>query len=180
MKTIAKLYDLQEYGFNCLTGEACNLMMRMLVDLDAKAAAVFKECYGLKDVRIYNDPKGRFCEADTVGSVMLPQDAWKSLGIFALLDIAKCHDVLATDDALFGLEANEEFIPEEGDVNDQGEWEVTKDPQLKRDGECFPWPSSYGKIRRRYPIPGYNVPHEGHGNIHMMGAAGGPGTSVKL
>jgi hypothetical protein len=97
-----------------------------------------------------------------------------------LLDIAKCHDVLTTKDAIYGLEANEEFIPEEGGVNDQGEWEVTKDPQLKRYGECFPWPSSYGKILRRYPIPGYNHPHEGHSNVHAMGAAGGPSTSVKL
>ena len=179
MKTIARLRDLEEYGFNCLTGEACNLMMRILVDLDSKAAAVFKDCYGLTG-DLFGDPKGRFCANDTVGSVMLPREAWQSLGVFALLDIAKCHDVLTTKDAIYGLEANEEFIPEEGDVNDQGEWEVTKDPQLKRDGECFPWPSSYGKILRRYPIPGYNHPHEGHSNVHTMGAAGGPETSVKL
>jgi hypothetical protein len=179
MKTIAKLYDLQEYGFNCLTGEACNLMMRVLVDLDSKAAAVFKDCYGLKELML-DDPRGRFCSDGTVGSVMLPHDAWKSLGIFALLDIAKCHDVLATDDALFGLESNETFIPEEGEVDDRGEWAVTKGPEIKRDGEYHPWPSSYGQIRRRYPLPDYNVPHEGHSNIHQMGAAGGPATSVKL
>ena len=50
MKTISSLRDLEDYGFKPLTGEACNLSMRMLVDLTEQGCKLFCECYGLPRV----------------------------------------------------------------------------------------------------------------------------------
>lgn len=38
--------ELQEFGFNILTGEACNISMRMLVDLNESAADLFTSFTG--------------------------------------------------------------------------------------------------------------------------------------
>ena len=56
MKSIAGIYDLQDYGFTPLTGEACSLGMRILVDMTEQGCELLCECYGLPRVEMqFND-----------------------------------------------------------------------------------------------------------------------------
>ena len=106
MKVINSLQGLQDYGFKPLTGEACNLSMRVLTDMTQEACRIFNECFGLPQDSSFEEN----WNPGSVASVMLSHDAYKSLGVFALLDDG-CHTVMqSTDGVLFGLEAGEEFF----------------------------------------------------------------------
>src|SRR4051812_18710279 len=48
IKTIEGWGALREFGFNALTGEACNLGLRMLVDLTPSARNTLCELWGLE------------------------------------------------------------------------------------------------------------------------------------
>jgi hypothetical protein len=154
MKTISSLRDLEDYGFNPLTGEACNLSMRMLVDLTEQGCKLFCECYGLPRVdKQFNEN----WNPGSVASVMLPYDAWKSLGVFALLSGAH-HTVLCVEHgALVGLKEGESYRG--GDGDDLGTYTA-------EGGTEMPWPSCYGKVVRIYG-PGSH-PHVGTRNVHAM------------
>ena len=167
MKTISRLSDLEDYGFNPLTGEACNLSMRMLVDLTEQGCKLFCECYGLPrvdkqfnenwnpgpvSVHLAMDP-----ELVSVASVMLPHDAWKSLGVSALLSGAH-HTVLCLEDgALVGLKEGESYRG--GDGDDLGTYTA-------EGGTEMPWPSCYGKVVRIYGHSSH--PRVGTRNVHAM------------
>ena len=163
MKTISSLRDLEDYGFKPLTGEACNLSMRMLVDLTEQGCKLFCECYGLpldmKSCENCRVEKG-FNEnwnPGSVASVMLPHDAWQSLGVFALLSGAH-HTVLGLEDGvLVGLKEGESYRG--GDGDDLGTYTA-------EGGTEMPWPSCYGKVVRIYGHSSH--PHVGTRNVHAM------------
>ena len=157
MKTISRLSDLEDYGFYPLTGEACNLSMRMLVDLTEQGCKLFCECYGLP--RVDNQFNENW-NSGSVASVMLPHDAWKSLGVFALLSGAH-HTVLCLEDGtLVGVKEGESYRGGDGDSDsDLGTFTFSG-------GTEMPWPSSYGKIVRIYGL-GSN-PHVGTRNVHAI------------
>lgn len=162
MKVINSLQGLKDYGFKPLTGEACNLSMRVLTDMTQEACRIFNECFGLPQDSSFEEN----WNPGSVASVMLSHDAYKSLGVFALLDDG-CHTVMQSKDGvLFGLEVGEEYKPENGIVNDKGDWESTSDSEIKLDGEWRPWPTSYGKISRMYGHSSH--PHVGTRNTHAM------------
>jgi len=46
MKTISDWNDLKEYGFHVLTGEACGIGLRLLVELDPHAHAIYSHYLG--------------------------------------------------------------------------------------------------------------------------------------
>ena len=152
MKTISSLRDLEDYGFKPLTGEACNLSMRMLVDLTEQGCKLFCECYGLPRVdKQFNEN----WNPGSVASVMLPYDAWQSLGVFALLSGAH-HTVLCLEDgALVGLKEGESYRSGGGDGTYTAEG-----------GTEMPWPSCYGKVVRIYGHSSH--PHVGTRNVHAM------------
>jgi len=158
MRSIKSLYDLEEFGIIPLTGEACSLNMRVLCDLTKQGCEIFQECYGLKGGDIFQDGVN-----SGVASIMLPREAWQSLGVFALLSNG-CHSVLEicfnreanfmTTDCLSGLKGGDRFIP--GDP-----------PRLIHNGgHEMDWPSCYGRVIREYRTGDH--PHVGTKNIHAM------------
>ena len=140
METITSLRNLEKYGFKPLTGEACNLSMRILTDMTDQACRIFCECYGLRTI----DYRAMFEEnwnSGSIASVMLSPDAWQSLGVFALLG-AGCHTVIQTEGGgLTGMSADETFNRDE-------------------------WPSCYGKVIRIYRTGSH--PHAGTRNVHAF------------
>lgn len=139
MTTITSLRDLEGYGFKPLTGEACNLSMRILTDMTDQACGIFCECYGLRTT----DYRAMFEEnwnSGSIASVMLPPDAWKSLGVFALLG-AGCQTVIQTEGGVLTGTTDAAFSQDE-------------------------WPSCYGKVIRIYRAASH--PHAGTRNVHAF------------
>lgn len=85
MRTIDRLIDLRDFGFDLLTGEACQLSYRLLLDVTEEGARIFRLAYGLpSNCRLADAWNRGTDEEPSVGSVMLPRDAWKMLGLFCL------------------------------------------------------------------------------------------------
>jgi len=164
MKTISRLADLERYGIISLTGEADNLCFRMLCDLTDRGRRLIAETYSLK-TEGFNDAWNPGTDSDPhVASMMLPYDAWKDIGVLALL--VTCSTVLVTDGGgLFGIEKDESYEPAPYNWDKS---EYTGRARYKHGGEWHDWPTScYGEIVRTFKTAG-NQPHEGHRNVHAM------------
>lgn len=95
--------DLQKYGINTLTGEACAYSMRILCDLSADGANLVSSALGLQVGRlpaeIYNNNwNSRVDGAEAVASVMLFREMLTPLSIFILFSIENCRLVIVSDD----------------------------------------------------------------------------------
>lgn len=87
MKTFRCANDLREYGFKCLTGEACGLNMRCLTDLNEQAAEIWEAFTRTKPVRDgWND--GKY-------SIMLPYSLMRDLYVFCAVYANKAVAVFA-------------------------------------------------------------------------------------
>lgn len=166
MEHIASLQDLEKYGILPLTGEADALSFRCLCDLTPRGKKIVSETFSLSGEGFHDawNSKG-------VASIMLPYDAWTSIGVIALFD-GGCHTVLATEKALYGLDGGEAWHHAEGDYDPEtGVFTVTKPAQYTRrfHGELttMPWPESCcGTIRRQFTFG--NGPRQGTRNVHAM------------
>lgn len=78
-KKIENWQDLEEYGFNFLTGERCNLGMRILVDVDERGARIISHMLDM-DVREGSQWN------NGVASIMIPRNWFFELAAFALAD----------------------------------------------------------------------------------------------
>ena len=104
MKTIQCWSDLRPFGLDCLTGEACGLMYRILFDLTAQGKTIVEKCL---DVKIASEPWNCGSPDDPhKASIMLSPEMMVPIGIFALLE-SGCTEVWMLDGALFGIEASD-------------------------------------------------------------------------
>jgi hypothetical protein len=101
MKTIARWSDLESFGIDPLTAEACSLGMRILCDLTAQGRRVIERCLGV-EIRSENWNSGSKDDPH-VASVMLVAEMLQPLAVFALLE-SGCREVWITDRAAFGIE----------------------------------------------------------------------------
>mgnify|MGYP003407426869 CR=1 FL=1 len=76
---IANWRDMQPFGFNCLTGEACGLSLRMLVDITAPARDILKEWMGVSSLEVPDN-----WNSGSIGSVMMDHNIPVSLAVFCL------------------------------------------------------------------------------------------------
>lgn len=101
MKTIRCPNDLRPYGFDCLTGEACGLMYRLLYDLTAKGKRTVEKCFSITltseawNCGSKDDPH--------IASIMLSSETILPLGVFCLLE-DRCKKVFLYEDKIIGLE----------------------------------------------------------------------------
>lgn len=86
MKTISSLNQLQPYGIELLTGEACALGMRILCDLTRRGRKIVAEAYGLNPTSFADSWNSGSKEDPHVASIMLDHEAYLFLGVFALMD----------------------------------------------------------------------------------------------
>lgn len=88
-------HDLQRYGINSLTGEACSYSQRLLCDLSEKGIDLVREYFGLMIVlnpqtqfpRNWNSKAG---EDPAIASIMLPRGIFGDLSKFILFHVEKC------------------------------------------------------------------------------------------
>lgn len=88
--------DMKAAGFDLLTGEACGLSMRVLIDVTEKGRLLFCKAFGLDPKKnALGEAWNRGTKDDPhVGSVMLTTDALPVLAVFAALEapgVVECH-----------------------------------------------------------------------------------------
>jgi len=109
--------DLEQFGFRCLTGEACGLTMRLLYDVNLLGKRILE--YSLGDIEVsLREPwnGGEF----NAGSVMLTYDMARTCAIFGMLgrhiqgekpclEVWELYDDGRLTGQLYGLETQEEI-----------------------------------------------------------------------
>lgn len=91
--------DLQQYGINCLTGEACAYSIRLLCDLNDDGVQTIRDFFGMQ---IVLNPAVQFAanwNSSVVGkpaiaSIMLPRSIFPDLVRFLLFNLHKCDYVV--------------------------------------------------------------------------------------
>ncbi len=106
MKTVSCWNDLKPFGIDPLTGEACGLMHRILFDLTAQGQEIVEKALGcglnLSEPWNRGDPPH-------VGSILLPQDMFVTLAIFALLETGCTEAWLYGDHCLLGIGPGDDY-----------------------------------------------------------------------
>ncbi len=74
MKTVSCWNDLQAFGIEPLTGEACGLMYRILFDVTDQGAKIVGRCFGIPGMNFGEAWNRGAKEAPNVGSIMLTQE----------------------------------------------------------------------------------------------------------
>lgn len=99
MLSISKWSDLEEYGIDTLTGEACVYGIRVLCDLTEEGKSTVCSFLGI--------PKGAKMSANWnskgVCSVMLPASIMEDLAVFALFHQRNCVACFRQRGVIFGL-----------------------------------------------------------------------------
>lgn len=98
-KHINNWNDLQEYGINCLTGEACAYSMRLLCDLSEDGVDLMRILLGLQIARAPVDQFNANWNSTVggkpaVASIMLPRGILHDLIRFILFSHEKCDYVI--------------------------------------------------------------------------------------
>lgn len=78
--------DLVEYGFNCLTGEACAYGQRTLFDVSQRGAEMFAKFMGLKAATLYPNWNSMVDTEPAIGSILMtPATVW-DLAVYIMLE----------------------------------------------------------------------------------------------
>lgn len=96
MKAIRSWRDLEDFGIDALTGEACGYAMRLLCDVTESGKALIESFFG---GRIELTPGGNWNRGSDddphVGSVLLPRSILRDLAAFCLLRDAPADSMVA-------------------------------------------------------------------------------------
>jgi hypothetical protein len=142
--------DLQKYGIEWLTGEACGLGYRILCDVNKNGKHVLEKCLGVPNIELAENWNTRSSIGEHIGSIMLAPDMLKPLAIFALLEYG-CREVLFDEESgsVYGVEARDtpECVEEWKSIH--AGWHKEGEPR---------------KSMRRYAYAGT----AGDRNVHMM------------
>lgn len=87
--TIYSWQDLEEYGINALTGEACAYGLRLLCDVNANGLALLEKFLSLPSGGLELNPNWNSTVhgAPAIGSVMLPPGIIADLGVFIMFHV---------------------------------------------------------------------------------------------
>jgi hypothetical protein len=109
---LSSWHDLWKYGFDYLTGEACGIGLRGLVDIYPRAYKILCRVFGVKEIQL--SPAWNSGETK-VGSIMLPKDLFGTICIFSLLDAGYTEVWQCKDGSFYGV--SDEDIKEYNDVS---------------------------------------------------------------
>lgn len=115
MKTYDCPRDLEQWGFNCLTGEACGLGLRLLYDMNHVAHAILARTMGFTVDQIKLSPTWNGGDYDA-GSALLTSNQALMCALFGMLMWDKCicvmqpyNDQGRLSDTLYGIEDDVEL-----------------------------------------------------------------------
>ena len=100
MRCVSCWNDMQRFGFNILTGEACHYGIRLLIDLNDPAIKVVEEYFSISRIGMVEN-----WNSGSSKSIMLGYDDWKGLAIIVCLQT--CKEVAITKNSVIGLEEGE-------------------------------------------------------------------------
>jgi hypothetical protein len=106
MKTVNSWNDLQAYGIELLTGEACGLGYRLLCDVTERGRKTVEKCLGLTSLVLPESWNRGSKEDPHVGSIMLTREMLEPLAVFALLE-GGCHEVYLVKNSVVGIEPSD-------------------------------------------------------------------------
>lgn len=101
MKTVGCWRDMEPFGIDVLTGEACALGYRMLCDLTGNGKRIVERCFGVTIESQNWNPGSK--KDPHVASIMLTQEMLVPLAVFGLLE-SGCREVWATAHTAIGVE----------------------------------------------------------------------------
>jgi hypothetical protein len=104
MKSICNWEDLRPYGIDFLTGEACSLMFRLLLDVNERGRKVLARFFGAPNLKLGDPWNGGTPEEPHVASIMLTREMLLPIAVFALLEHG-CDEVYLYQDRVVGFEA---------------------------------------------------------------------------
>ena len=122
MKTIRDARDLERYGINLLTGEACRVGRRILTDLSAKGVGIVSDLLGIDHQQFRENWNSKVNGEPAVASFMLPYSMIRELMVWCLIKDG-CTAIIETD---------EEYIYGREDSDDPEEWDERVDFFRKR------------------------------------------------
>lgn len=107
MRSITSWRELEPYGIDLLTGEACGLSYRYLCDATARGQRIIEKCFGCK--LVLSDSWNRGTETEPhVGSIMLAPDLFVPLSLFSLLESGCTEVYVIRDHGILGLEPEDD------------------------------------------------------------------------
>lgn len=136
--------DLQQYGINPLTGEACAYSIRLLCDLNEDGVDLVRDFFGMQ---IVLNPAVQFAAnwnssvegKQAIASIMLPRSIFPDLVRFLLFNLHKCDYVVEkiggngyagyTDADLAAIERTPEQV---GKIYQGEMWRNPKNPSASR------------------------------------------------
>jgi hypothetical protein len=112
MKTIRDARDLERYGINLLTGEACRVGRRILTDLTAKGAEIVPDLLEIDHQQFRENWNSKVNGEPAVASFMLPYSMIHELVVWCLIQ----------DSCTAIVEAHSEYIYGREDSDDAAHW----------------------------------------------------------
>lgn len=107
MKSITSVSDLEAYGIEPLTGEACGLSYRILCDVTERGRKVLAKALGIPNLTL-PAAWNRGTAADPhVGSIMLAPELVTFIGVFALLESGCTQVWVVRDGGIIGIETGD-------------------------------------------------------------------------
>lgn len=128
---VSSLGDLEQYGLNCLTGEACAYSMRLLFDYNIEGASLLADFFGFAvDLHAKNNWNSSVDGRDAIGSVMLTADTAWELAAFAMLRYGYERVVpnQPNHHGVYGFNMTNDYAEEYMEEH-QDEWRIYRNPQ---------------------------------------------------
>lgn len=108
MKTMRDARDLERYGINPLTGEACRVGRRILTDLSARGICVVGDLLGIDHRQFPENWNSKVNGEPAVASFMLPYSMIRDLMVWCLIQDG-CTAIIETDeDYIYGREESDD------------------------------------------------------------------------
>lgn len=92
--SIASFADLEKYGLNCLTGEACAYSQRLLFDVNEAGKELLSAYLGMPYISLAPNWNSSVNGQDAVGSIMLTMASAWELAVFIMLHIERTPYVI--------------------------------------------------------------------------------------
>ncbi len=136
--------DLKQFGLVPMTGEACALGMRMLVEVEPRGEVILHQFFNVYRMEYHSFGKSK--------TVMLPRSIFNELAVFCLLTLPNIVEVWDIEN--FGMNGIEQKYAERA----QAVWEEAQKHEMQ---------SLSGRITARWRRNRYGQPTNAEGTVNV-------------